>query len=230
VHVSRLRKALGEPDVLATSPAGYRLSVDSEEIDAECFERGVAAGRQALPAGRADRAAELLRAALTLWRGAPLAEFAWAPFAGAEIRRLEELHVAALELRVEADLAAGRHAELIAELQQLTTRHPWRERLHAQLMLALYRGGRQADALEAYRRAREVLVEQLGIEPGSELHELNQAILVHDPELEPARMTVTQRPIGAVRCRRLRIARSVAGMRSARSASGFGSVLFGCSR
>jgi predicted ATPase/DNA-binding SARP family transcriptional activator len=190
VHVSRLRKALGDPDVLTTTPAGYRLKVRPEQIDAACLERDVAAGRQELAAGRADQAARLLRAALALWRGAPLAEFAWAPFAPAEVNRLEELHVAAVELRVEADLAAGRAAELIAELQQLTCRHPWRERLHALLMLALYRSGRQADALEAYRHARDVLVEQLGIEPGDELHELNQAILVHDPALQPPSATV----------------------------------------
>ena len=149
------------------------------------------AGRQALADGRADRAGDLLREALALWRGAPLAEFAWAPFAQTESSRLEELHVAALEARVEADLGAGRHAELVAELRQLTSRHPWRERLHGQLMLALYRSGRQAEALEAYRRAREVLVEQLGIDPGTELQELNQAILVHDRALEAPRATVS---------------------------------------
>ena len=97
---------------------------------------------------------------------------------------MEEQHLAALEVRVEADLAAGRHAELVGELQQLTSRHPWRERLHAQLMLALYRSGRQGDALEAYRDAREVLVEQLGVEPGAELHDLHEAILDHAPGLD----------------------------------------------
>jgi predicted ATPase/DNA-binding SARP family transcriptional activator len=190
VHVSRLRKALGDPDLLATTPAGYQLNVHPEQIDAACFERQVAAGRRALAAGHAGRASDLLRAALALWRGAPLAEFAWAPFAPTEINRLEELHLAAIEVRVEIDLAARREAELIAELQQLTSRHPWRERLHAQLMLALYRSGRQADALGAYRHAREVLVDRLGIEPGPELQELNQAILVHDPALQPPRATV----------------------------------------
>ena len=134
--------------------------------------------------GRAERAAALLREALELWRGPPLAEVASAPFAPGEIARLEEQRLAALEVRVEADLAAGRHAELVGELQQLTGEHPWRERLHAQLMLALYRSGRQADALEAYRHAREVLVEQLGIEPGAELHDLHEAILAHDPALD----------------------------------------------
>ena len=142
----------------------------------------MAAGRWR-PDEREDAAAGL-REALELWRGPPLAELASAPFAPAEIARLEEQHLAAVEVRVEADLAAGRHAELVGELQQLTSRHSWRERLHAQLMLALYRSGRQADALAAYRDAREVLVEQLGIEPGAELHDLHEAILAHDPALD----------------------------------------------
>ena len=184
VYVSRLRKALGDPGVLLTTPAGYCLRVRPGELDAERFERQVADGREALAAGGAEHAAAQLREALGLWRGPPLAELAATPFAPAEIARLEEQHLAALELRVEADLAAGRHAELIGELQQLTSQHPWRERLHAQLMLALYRSGRQADALEAYRHAREVLVEQLGIEPGADLHDLHEAILAHDPAID----------------------------------------------
>jgi len=189
VYVARLRKALGDPDLLVTTPAGYTLRVRPGELDAERFERQVADGREALAAGAAQAAAAAFREALDLWRGPPLAELASAPFAPAEIARLEEQHLAAIELRVEAELAAGRHAELVAELQQLTTQHAWRERLHAQLMLALYRGGRQADALEAYRHAREILVEQLGIEPGAELHDLHKAILAHDPALDapPAR-------------------------------------------
>jgi predicted ATPase/DNA-binding SARP family transcriptional activator len=189
VYVARLRKALEDPAALVTTPAGYRLRVLPGQLDAERFERQVADGRQALAAGRAEQAAAELREALELWRGPPLAELASAPFAPAEIARLEEQHLAAVEVRIDADLAAGRHAELIGELQQLTTQQPWRERLHAQLMLALYRSGRQADALEAYRHAREVLVEQLGIEPGAELHDLHEGILAHDPALDapPAR-------------------------------------------
>ncbi|WP_053226307.1 BTAD domain-containing putative transcriptional regulator [Solirubrobacter soli] len=186
VYVARLRKALGDPDRLVTTPAGYSLRVGPGELDAERFERLLGDGRRALKAGRGDDAAAELRQALDLWRGPPLAELASAPFAPAEITRLEEQHLAAVELRVDADLAAGRHAELVGELQQLTARQPWRERLHAQLMLALYRSGRQADALEAYRHAREVLVEQLGIEPGAELHELHEAILAHDPAIAAA--------------------------------------------
>src|SRR3954447_7268807 len=183
VYVARLRKALEDPDALVTTPAGYTLRVQLGELDAERFERQVADGRDALAAGRAEHAAAQLREALGLWRGPPLADLASAPFAPAEIARLEEQHLAALEVRVDADLAAGHHAELIGELQQLTTQHPWREQLHAQLMLALYRSGRQADALGAYRHAREILVEQLGVEPGVELNDLHEAILVHDPAL-----------------------------------------------
>ena len=154
VHVSRLRKALGDPDVLTTTPAGYRLRVRPGELDAERFEALVADGRRELSAGRAEPAGARLREALGLWRGAPLADLADHPFAPAEIARLEEQRLGAVELRVEADLAAGRHAELTAELEQLTREHPWREHLHAQRMLALYRSGRQADALTAYRSAR----------------------------------------------------------------------------
>jgi predicted ATPase/DNA-binding SARP family transcriptional activator len=185
VHVSRLRRALGDPELLVTTPAGYRLRVLPGELDAERFERLVADGRTRLAAGDAERAAATLSEALGLWRGPPLADLAALPFATAEIARLEEQRLAALELRAEADLAAGRHAELVPELERLTREQPWRERLHAQLMLALYRSGRQADALEAYRRAREVLVEELGIEPGVELAELQRAILAHDPGLRP---------------------------------------------
>jgi predicted ATPase/DNA-binding SARP family transcriptional activator len=181
VYVARLRKALDDPDRLVTTAGGYCLRVGPGELDAERFERQVADGREALAEGRGDHAAAELRDALELWRGPPLAELASTPFAPAEIARLEEQHLTAVELRVDADLAAGRHAELVGELQRLKRRHPWRERLHAQLMLALYRSGRQADALEAYRDAREVLVEQLGIEPGAELHDLHEAILAHDP-------------------------------------------------
>src|SRR5215217_2300367 len=163
VHVSRLRKALGDPDVLTTTPAGYRLGVSPGELDVDGFEQLVAAGREALAAGHSEQAAAVLREGLELWRGPPLAEVASLPFAPAEITRLEEQRLEAVELRVEADLAAGRDTELIPELQQLTREHPWREHLHAQLMLALYRSGRQADALEAYRAARQVLVERLWI-------------------------------------------------------------------
>src|SRR3954452_15502441 len=184
VYVSRLRKALRDAGRLETTPGGYRLRVPAHGVDAHRFEAQVATARAALAAGRADRAAKLLRDALALWRAQPLANVAWAPFAAAEIARLEELRWAAVEMRVEADLAGGRDAELVGELQQLTRAHPWRERLHAQLMLALYRSGRQADALAAYRQARAVMVGQLGIEPGAELHDIHEAVLAHDATLD----------------------------------------------
>jgi predicted ATPase/DNA-binding SARP family transcriptional activator len=200
VHVSRLRKALGDPQAIVTTPTGYRLRVRPDELDAERFARGVEDGRRALAGGDREEAGVVLRAALAWWGGAPLEEFAWAPFAPAEIDRLEELRLTALELRVEADLGAGRHAELIAELQRLTARHPWRERLHGQLMLALYRSGRQADALDAFRRVRTALVEQLGIEPGAELRSLHQGMLRHDAVLDADRTVLA---VVSDRCRGL---------------------------
>ena len=121
---------------------------------------------------------------LALWRGPPLSDFASEPFAQGEIARLEELHLAALEERIEADLALGRHAELISELEALVREHPLRERLRAQLMLALYRSGRQAEALAAYQQARKMLAEELGLEPGRRLQELEGAILRQDAELD----------------------------------------------
>src|SRR5215207_5727154 len=183
VHVSRLRKALGDPDALTTTPAGYRLRVRPEQLDAERFRRLVDDGRRALAADEPEHAGALLRQALALWRGPPLAELAFAPFAQGAIAALQEERLVALETRLEADLRAGRHAELVPELQRLVAEHPLRERLHGRLMLALYRAGRQADALEAYRHARATLVEELGIEPGIELRELERAVLTQDPDL-----------------------------------------------
>jgi DNA-binding SARP family transcriptional activator len=185
VHVSRLRRALdGDADLLTTSPAGYRLRVRPGELDSERFEDLVDTARSSMPADpEAARAA--LRDALAMWRGRPLADLASASFAEAAIARLEDERLDALELRVEADLAVGRHDELVPELQALVDQAPLRERLHAQLMLALYRSGRQADALEAYRRLRAELVDALGIEPGTEARELEGAILRHDPMLAP---------------------------------------------
>jgi DNA-binding SARP family transcriptional activator len=179
VYVSRLRKELGDGR-LVTKPPGYVLRADPYEIDVGRFERLVA------EADGADRpgAADTLRAALELWRGPALADVAYEPFAQAEIARLEELRAAATEKRIDADLACGRHAELIGELESLVAQHPLWERLRSQLMLALYRSGRQADALSAYRKARHELSEGLGLEPGEELRALEQAILRHDPSLD----------------------------------------------
>lgn len=189
VHVSRLRKAIGDPDVIATTPAGYRLRVGAGELDAERFERLVDQGHMALGDGQHEHAASLFSSALALWRGTPLAELVNEPFAAAEIARLEEQRLAALEARVEADLAAGRYAALVAELALLVADNPTRERFAGQLMLALYRCGRQAEALEAYTRARRVLLSEIGIEPGPDLRALHDAILRQDAALQPAAIT-----------------------------------------
>ena len=159
--ISRLRKSLGG-DTLVTKAAGYQLDIRPEQVDAERFRRLCEEAKGDAPAGRAAKLAE----ALALWRGPPLAEFQFASFAQAEIGRLEALQLAALEDRIEADLEAGRHAELVGEIEALVAQNPLRERLRGQLMLALYRSGRQAEALQAYLDARSALVEELGIEPG----------------------------------------------------------------
>jgi WD40 repeat protein/DNA-binding SARP family transcriptional activator len=185
VNVSRLRKALGDGEIVTTSDAGYCVRVAPGELDAERFERLVEEGRRTLAAGRPEQAAEVLREAAALWRGPPLADLAFEPFAQTEIARLEEQQIAALETRVEADAAAARHAELVPELRRLVAEHPTRERLAAALMLALYRCGRQAEALDAYRDARRTLADEIGIEPGPELRALQDAILHQDASLAP---------------------------------------------
>src|SRR5215208_6647743 len=190
-YLTKLRRALANGDdeaVLATRPPGYVLRVEPESLDAVVFERLVEEGRAALARGEAVEAAARLREALALWRGPALADLAYEPFAQQEIRRLEELRLEALEERAEADLALGRRDGLVPELEALVAEHPYRERLRAQLILALYRCGRQADALAAYQAARRSLVDELGLEPGRRLQELEQAILHQDPALDlPAR-------------------------------------------
>jgi DNA-binding SARP family transcriptional activator len=182
-HVSQLRKSLGDGETITTREPGYLIQVAPDELDLFRFERLVAEAEQAPP----DRAARLLRDALELWRGPPLADLAHEEFVGAEIRRLEELRLAALERRIEADVALGRHAQLIAELEALVRQHPFRERLRAALMQALYGTGRQAEALTVYREARQTLVDELGIEPSPALQELERAILRQDPALARGR-------------------------------------------
>jgi DNA-binding SARP family transcriptional activator len=182
--VSRLRRALGgEAARLVSSAAGYRLRVEPDELDLGRFERLCADGRRALAAGRHERAAARLRAALAEWRGPPLADVAFEPFAAPEVARLEDLRATAVEDRVEADLAMGRGAELVGELEGLVAAEPLRERLRGQLMLALYRAGRQGEALDVYRDAVRTLDSELGLRPGPELERLQQAILAHDPAL-----------------------------------------------
>jgi DNA-binding SARP family transcriptional activator/DNA-binding beta-propeller fold protein YncE len=182
VHVSRLRRELGE-GVLETRPHGYVLRIEREQVDLYRFEELLEEGRDALQAGNPRQAAFVLREALALWRGAPLAGLHGEPFAQSAAARLDDLRLDAVELRVEADLALGRHAALVGELERLVSEHPFRESLRRQLMLALYRSGRQADALAVYRSARRTFTDELGVEPGPELRELEAAILRHDPSL-----------------------------------------------
>jgi adenylate cyclase len=183
-HVSKLREALGDgnKDLLLTSAGGYALDVTPDEIDAVRFERLVDDARTVLHE-QPDRASRLLRDALSLWRGDALADVDGYPFAAPETRRLENLRVDALEERIEADLLCGRHAEVVGELQKLTEIHPMRERLVAQLMLAQYRLGRQADALRTCQRLRRTLAEELGVDAGRDIDQLEERILVHDPGL-----------------------------------------------
>ncbi len=183
VNVSRLRKVLPQ-DVLTTRSPGYALRVDSDALDLYRFERLVDEGRSLIARGLAADAAERLRNALALWRGPALADVAYDDFAQPAIARLEEIRLAALELRVDADLALGRHDELIGELEALVAEHPLRERLRACLMTALYRSGRQAEALAAYQSARRALVDSLGLEPSPGLQELERAILQQAPSLD----------------------------------------------
>ena len=182
-YVWRLRTALGDDAgiEIVTRGRGYELRIDEDAVDARRFERLLAQANRAAAAGEPADAA---RHALALWRGPALADVADEPFAAAEIRRLEDLRVEAAELAVDADLAAGRHHELTAEIDALIAAHPLREHLHAQRMLALYRCGRQAEALAAYTAARRLLVEEIGVEPGPELKGLHEAILRHDPSLD----------------------------------------------
>ena len=183
VHVSRLRKALGDGAAIVTTAAGYELRVEPGQLDADRLADGVATGRAEQAAGRPEAAAAALEAALSEWRGPPLADVADAPFADRERARLEELRVAAWEELVDTRLALGRHAEVVGQLDGLIAEHPYRERLRAQQMLALYRADRQADALQAYQDARRALVDELGIEPGERLRELERAVLAQDAAL-----------------------------------------------
>jgi predicted ATPase/DNA-binding SARP family transcriptional activator len=192
VAIARLRKALGPDDADGQSPlrstaGGYLLAVGPGDMDAEAFSARIEEGREVLVSGDAARAAELLRNALSLWRGPPLAEVAYESFAQGEIRRLDELRLIALEARVEADLQIGQHARVIGELQALLAAHPTRERLAELLMLGLYRCDRQADALEVFQHARTRLAEELGLQPGPSLIALQQQILTQDPELLQSR-------------------------------------------
>jgi DNA-binding SARP family transcriptional activator/ABC-type branched-subunit amino acid transport system substrate-binding protein len=199
--VSQLRRRLARAGEgpLRTEHGGYRLAVVAGELDADSFEELVTAGRAALDAGAADVAVERLGEGLALWRGPPLSDLAYAEFAQPELARLEEERLTAVEDLSDAELGCGGGADLVPRLEEAVAAHPLRERLRAQLMLALYHAGRQADALAAYQDARRVLVDELGIEPGPALRDLEGRILAQDPSIDPpagrrARATRTRRP------------------------------------
>ncbi|HXZ56022.1 MAG TPA: BTAD domain-containing putative transcriptional regulator, partial [Gaiellaceae bacterium] len=226
VHIVRLRRALERPggadgDVVVTRKHGYELRADRDSVDSLRFARLFAEARGELAARRYERARSLLEGAMSLWRGPPLAEFASERFAQAEIARLDELRVGALEDFVEAKLAVGGHAEVVGELGVLIAEHPYRERLRLQLMLALYRCDRQAEALQAYQDARRTLVEELGIEPGERLRDLERAILAQDPALvlTSAESATTelraQAPAGAFVGRERELGELIAGLEGA---------------
>ncbi|MFI6603916.1 BTAD domain-containing putative transcriptional regulator [Nonomuraea sp. NPDC050536] len=185
VYVYQIRRRLGKERISWASP-GYRLAVHQGELDAQLFEDLANRGRKSLMAGRPAEAGELLRQALVLWRGEPLSDFNDVPFLAITAARLEELRLGVLEDRIESDLALRLHSHLLTELAEIVGTHPLREGFRAQLMLALYRAGRQAEALEVYRAARRVSIAELGLEPGQRLRDLEQQILTSDPGLDPS--------------------------------------------
>ena len=189
-HVMRLRKALGDSARIRTQPGGYQIDVDESELDVSRFEMHLVAARAAAKDGAWDTAAERARAGLALWRGEPLADVESDLLASRDVPRLAELRLQAEEVRLDADLRLGRHAEVITEAQRLAATYPLRERLHVLLMLALYGDGRQAEALAAYARARQVLIDELGTEPGAGLRELQRQILTGDPVLNSSARAV----------------------------------------
>jgi DNA-binding SARP family transcriptional activator len=192
-YVSSLRKTLGA-DTIATRGPGYVLELGPATLDLHRFETLLGEAREASAVSDRATAGAKLREALALWRGPALADFVYEQFAQSPIVRLEELRLTALEDRVDADLALGRHGQLVGELEALVSEHPLRERLRGQLMLALYRSGRQAEALDAYREARRVLIDELGIDPSPALQELEKAILRQDPALDLATPAAAEEP------------------------------------
>jgi DNA-binding SARP family transcriptional activator len=193
-YIMQLRRCLGTamgPDapgaaknILATRHGGYLLQIPPESVDVHTYERLVAEGQEAFEGGEDERAARCLRQALGLWQGPALVDVRLGPVLEIEVMRLEESRLVTVERRIDADLRLGRHAELIAELTDLIARHPQHEGLHAQAMVALYRSGRQASALDVFRKLREGLIEELGVEPSPQLQRLHQAMLAVDPELD----------------------------------------------
>jgi DNA-binding SARP family transcriptional activator len=213
-YVSRLRTQLGHAR-LVTRPPGYELRIDDDELDLARFERL----REAARGQTAATAVRTLREGLAMWRGPPFADLAYEPFAAAVVARLDDLRLLTLEQLFDAELEAGRHAEVCGEIELEIAAHPHRERLRSQLMLALYRCGRQADALDAYRDARRTLTEELGIEPGRALRDLQAAVLRQDPALD-----APQQPSSAPVAVGRRTSRSgAAGRRAAHRRTGRGS-------
>ena len=222
-QVSELRKILGAEAIETRSP-GYVLHVEPEHLDLDRFERALDDAEHALERGEAQAAADLLERGLALWRGAPLADLAYESFARTAIERLDELRIVALEQSFEAELALGRHLAVLSDLEALVWEHPLRERLRGQLMLALYRAGRQAEALDVYRKTRELLVGELGIEPSRSLQELERRILTQDetldvtsersapPVVEPERTLLVASRDGAAREALLAVAQPLASL------------------
>src|SRR4051794_1809846 len=182
---SKLRRTLGSSDIVAMRGAGYALGLPADAVDVHRYEQLVATARTAAANQDLPEAAALLAEAASLWRGEPLAEFAYEAFAAGATPRLTELHLEAAEERLDIELQLGRHERSIAELEELVSAHPLRERLRGLLMLALYRAGRQADALRVFQEGRHHLAEELGLEPGHALRELEAAILAQDRSLDP---------------------------------------------
>ena len=188
---SKLRRALGSSDLVAMRGDGYALELPPEAIDVGRFEQRSAEGRAMAAAGDLDRAVELFAEADALWRGDPFADFAYEDFASGAITRLSESRLGLLEERLDIELRLGRHQGVIVQLEELVAAHPLREGFRGLLMLALYRGGRQADALRIFQEGRQLLGDELGLEPGPELRRLESAILTHDPSLAPPAGTFT---------------------------------------
>jgi DNA-binding SARP family transcriptional activator/pimeloyl-ACP methyl ester carboxylesterase len=224
-YVWNLRRALGAQRVI-TEPVGYRLSVDRDEVDVHRFRSLVRDGDEALRSGRVGLAREALGAAVALWRGEPMTGIAPHTGLAADATRLEQEYLAAVEARIAADLAGGCHHELVGELEFLVREHPFRERLWGHLMVALYRSGRQADALAAYQRVRTLLRDELGLEPGGELRRIEAAVLSHNlalPEPEPAVPNRADLPVAtnpAIRPTPVRYARAADGVTVAYQSAG----------
>jgi DNA-binding SARP family transcriptional activator len=211
--VSRLRKALGDGRLVTQAP-GYRLRLEAGELDLHRFD-GLA------EQGRATGDADLLREALALWRGEPLADLRDEPFAQRAALHLEESRLAVLGDQIDADLAAGRHAELVPELEQLSSTNPLGERPYGQLMLALYRAGRQGDALETYQRARTTLNREIGVEPSRQLQELERKVLTQDSELQAPPSRVRPGPDSATKATERAGRRRLGSRRSGRPPAAF---------